>query len=155
MSKYKVEWAEVKSPEWKVVSLDSGEKDVSINKVSKKGEVFPNFDQIAPGVEIEGELWVSPSGKNYLFPPRVQKQAPNGAYKQKMMEETMQRKETSIRGFQASKEESIKLAGAQRDAVLIVTTIGNTDLTEQQVKDAIIKWRDWFLSDEFNTTLPF
>lgn len=169
---YRIEWIETKSPEWKVATVNIGQGktvDASINKTSKKGEAFPDFDNLKPGMEVEAELWQSPAGKWYLFPPKPQTinggaNRGSGAYKQKLVEETMARKESSIREFQGNKEESIRMAGAQRDAVLIVINlykeIADDLIMTPSEKDAVIKkkiveWRDYFLSGAFNETVPF
>ena len=58
-----------------------------------------------------------------------------------------------------SKEEAIALMAAQRDAVLLVTTLINSDTrkpdTEDDLKMEIVKWRNWFLSDDFKEHPPF
>lgn len=172
----KISWLEKKNEDWIVASLEreSGDtlNEVSINRKSKKGELFPNFDGLMAGSDVEGELWQSSGGKWYLFPPRSPQKAQGGAYKQKLMEEAVARKETFITKTVASKEESIKLSSAQRDAVLMVTTfhkdqfmkiphdrvVSQRDyyLDEEAVKSKITEWRDWFLlSKEFNDTPPF
>lgn len=166
--KFKINWLEVKSTEWTIVTLldDNGVeyKDVSINKKSKKGEEFPNFENLQAGQDVEGELWTSSAGKHYLFPPKVVKTA-SGAYKQKMIEDTMIKKEASIAKFQATKEESIRLMSAERDAILLVTTFykdrwGQDPLLENEldslIKKKCIEFRDWFmLSHEWNDLPPF
>lgn len=80
---YKIFEIEKKSADWVVVSLvdaagDAHEK-VSINKVSKKGDVFPNFDALDKGTKVEGRIWESDAGKKYLFAPKGGAKAP---YKQ-------------------------------------------------------------------------
>ena len=68
---YKIDWMEKKSDDWIVATLLEGtikHSDVSINRTNKKGEVFPLFDNIQAGREVEGaEIWVSQTGKKYLF----------------------------------------------------------------------------------------
>lgn len=172
---YNVKWMEKKGADWIVASLSeiatppmsagtvAEYTDVSINRIDKKtGAVaFPTFDEIQAGRDIEGELWKSPAGKYYLFAPRAPKQPSNGAYKQKMIDDTMTRKEGSIEKFQGNKEESIRLASSQRDAVLIVTTILQNGADsrffgdETFLKNEIIKWRNWFLSSDFTDHPPF
>lgn len=116
---------------------------------------------IMPGHEIQGKEWVSPkNGKMYLFEEKegsTGQNKPSGGYKTQQIEKAMDRKEGSIEKFQDSKEQSIKLAGAQRDAVLIVTTMREMgELSENDIKEEIIKWRNWFLNDkEFNNPPPF
>ena len=61
-----------KQGEWCVATIEQDDKsvlaDVSINKKSKKGDEFPNFDTLAEGQEIKGKLWQNDKGKWYLFP---------------------------------------------------------------------------------------
>lgn len=157
---YKIEWLEKKTTStgkaYYSVTLSYGE-----NGETQSASIwsdFPNFANLMPGQAVTGELKKNDKGYWNLYPPRTAKTTSSGAYKQKMMEDTMKRKEDSIERFQDSKEESIKLASAQRDAVLIVTTMMNTDrlLAEQiDIKAEIINWRNWFLSDEFTDHPPF
>jgi hypothetical protein len=163
--KFNIKWLVKKSPEWIVAELvdDQGKelKEVSINKVSKKGELFPSFDELQPGRDVEGELWVSQAGKNYLFPPRIDKPrgGASGAFKTAQIEKTMDLKNQNINKALDRKEDGIAIAGAQRDAVLITTTLLTTGVhkaeNESDLKLEIIKWRNWFLSDEFKNTPPF
>lgn len=71
----KITKCEVKSNDWKVVDCENptGEKTVnaSVNRVNKKGEVFPAFDDIKVDTRLNAEIWVSPAGKAYLFAPKV------------------------------------------------------------------------------------
>ena len=171
--KFKIEWLERKE-------TTTGKKKADATIVDEQGKSedvtiwgdFPNFDNLAPGSEIEGEIKPAsdPKYKPSLNAPRTPQKAPGGAYKQKMIEDTMIRKETSIAKFQATKEEGIRMMSAQRDAVLLVTTfykdrIGNDrvlnqgfseDEMESILKKKIVEWRDWFLlSKDFNDVPPF
>lgn len=167
---YNVQWLEKKNDDWIVVQLVESAtngipleyKDVSINRVNKKNETFPNFDDIQNGGTVEGELWKSEKGRYYLFAPKVRATGSTGAYKAQQIEKTMARKEESIEKFQDSKEQGIAISGAQRDAVLIVTMLFNSqnlppeeEIDKQQIKEEIIKWRNWFLSSDFKDTPPF
>lgn len=156
---YKITWVENKSNDWKVASLECGgvkTEGVSINRVNKKGEVFPNFDSITLEGTVDGELWNSPSGKHYLFAPKVASTGTTGAYKGQQIAKAQETKREDIKEAQGRKEESIALAGAQRDAVLIVTKFNITDWTEDHIQEEIIKWRNWFLSSKFtDSTIPF
>lgn len=74
---YKIDWLEVKSPEWKMISITNeagiSYTDVSLNKRDKKGTEFPNFDNLKAGDTIHGEYWeTSDKSKRYLYPPRPQ-----------------------------------------------------------------------------------
>lgn len=74
---HKVVKAEAKTIDWKVITIlnAAGElvEEISVNRTNKKGETFPEFDEIIVGATIEGQLWQSPKGKLYLFPPKEQK----------------------------------------------------------------------------------
>lgn len=159
MAQFKVEWMEKKGDGWIVATLSDGTNkttDVSINERNKKGEIFPNFNAITLGGTVEGDLWQSSAGKWYLFAPKAPKQGQGGVFKAKVIEEAQVRKESSINRTMDRKEESIKLSSAQRDAVLIVTTFyKDSGIDAQEIKEQIVKWRDWFLSEDFNTTIPF
>lgn len=156
--KHKIDWIEEKSPEWKVASVTNEQgsfKEVSINKTSKKGEAFPNFDGLMSGQEVDAEFWSSPAGKHYLFPPRVDKvngvpyNAKPGAVK--AAEVTAK----SVEKSQDRKEHSIKESGTQRDAVLIVTTFykdrlaNDPILTEEEmeviIRKKVTEWKTWLL----------
>ncbi len=165
--KYTIQWVENKGVDWKLLTLDlNGKalKDVSVNRLSKKGEVFPDFDNLQAGREVEGELWTSPSNKNYLFPPKEPKTGQGGGYKAQLIEKAQDRKKGDIEQFQGQKEASIKQASAQRDAVLIVTTFYKSrwegdQLLETEldsiIKRKVIEYRDWFLAHDFTDIIPF
>ena len=148
---YKIEKAEKKSDDWLVVTLvesaTSGDNEpakylnVSINRKNKKGEIFPNFDDIKQGNSIEGDIWQNDSGKWYLFAPRVAKTGNSGAYKQKMIEDTMQRKEGSITKFQDNKELSIKMASTMRMAVDLAIAEYKNETVLDTLEQGIEKWR--------------
>lgn len=71
---FKILKLEKKNAEWIVASLVDAAGDVhenvSINKVSKKGDIFPNFDTLEVGTKVEGRIWESDAGKKYLFAPK-------------------------------------------------------------------------------------
>ena len=146
-----VEWIEIKSPDWKVVSLKDAQgkvtADVSVNRTSKKGEVFPNFDAITLGATVDGELWQSTAGKWYLFAPKNNLGSkPAWAKKENTINKAMDRKEDSIEKFQSSKENSIKMAGAMRDATLLTVeqikqAVARGEMVE--VEDMKVMWSDW------------
>ncbi len=148
--RYKVEWVEVKAPDWKIASLTSidgtfKETGVSINRTNKKGEVFPNFDGITPGAEIDGNPWKSSAGKWYLFAPEVITQKTFAA-KPSGIKAMQERKSEMIEKSQDRKEESIAKSGAQRDAVLIVTTFYKDQiLTPTEIAEKVEYWYKHFL----------
>lgn len=144
---FKVEFVENKSNDWKVAQLrdehDKEYKDVSINRVGKKGDTFPNFDAIMPGASIEGVYWQSDAGKNYLFPPR-----PEGAQPPRRspsaINTAMKKKEESIEKFQDAKETSIKISSTLRDAVTLAQVeIEKGLFAPNTLEDRIRYWREW------------
>ena len=70
------------------------------------------------------------------------------------IEKMVDRKEGFIEKTLTEKEQSIRTSSSMRDAVLLVTTFGNRDLTEEGVKSEITKWRKW-LYREFENVDPF
>ena len=124
--------------------------------------VFDSYSQygdIAPGRVVEGVLKEKEyqGKKSYTLEDGNLGPKPDslGGYKQKMINETMEKKNSSIREFQGNKEESIRLAGCQRDAVLLVTTFLPRESDTDYIKTKIIEWRDWLLSDDFSEHPPF
>lgn len=77
---FKVTKLQKKSNDWLVVSLLDAAGDiteeVSVNRISKKGDLFPGFDEITEGEKVEGRLWKSDSHKMYLFAPKGSAKAP-------------------------------------------------------------------------------
>src|SRR6202020_1668901 len=75
---FKIDWVETKKENWKVATLheaiENGQTvtDVSINRTEKDGSIaFANFDELAPGMEIQGNLWKHPTTSRYtLYPIR-------------------------------------------------------------------------------------
>lgn len=162
---YKIEWMEKKT-----TSTGKEKADCSLKAGTETVENvtiwadFPDFANLMPGSTVKGTLTPAkdPRYGPTLYPPKSPKQAAGANFKQKMIDDTMTRKEGSIEKFQNSKEENIKLSAAERDAVMIVTTFYKdrftTDLDEvmeDMVKQKIVMWRDWFLSDKFTDVAPF
>lgn len=145
--KYLVDWVEAKGKDWKLATLLEGQtklEDVSINRTSKKGETFPGFDDIGPGTETEGELWTSASGKKYLFPPRAEKAgfAPRNGSGIKAAQE---RKAEMIEKAQDRKTESIAYFNSINCAIELVSKMNL--LSKENIKEMIVYYRDWFLSE--------
>lgn len=155
---YKVQWAENKTTEtgkpYKKLSIEDNGMKTDVNIFSD----FPDFANIIPGSTIRGALEQKGQYWNIISETRGK-----SAYSKPQVHPAMEyQKEItkSVEKAQNNKEESIKLAGAQRDAVLIVTHFYyNTDVVnglDEFVKEKIIKYRNWFLlSDDFNNIPPF
>lgn len=124
----KIEWIENKTPDWKVASVSDGGKvyqDVSVNRVNKKGETFPGFDDLKPGTELtDVTVWTSTSNKHYLFTqtkptPGVMGSKPawagGGGVKA-----AQERKAQDIEKAQDRKEESIAYFNAMNCSINLV-----------------------------------
>lgn len=142
-----VEWIEQKGPDWKVCNLKAQNgvtvADVSINRVNKKGETFPNFDAITLQATVEGNLWKSSTGKAYLFAPQVKKRIFNSGVPNKLMID----KQEGIRAAQENKSESIKVSSTMRDAVAITLAQMSADIILSKdpsaIKAMVKQWRLW------------
>lgn len=144
---FKVVWIEDKSADWKVVTLSDNTQqyaDVSINKVNKKGEAFPNFEAITLESTVRGNLWTSPSGKRYLFAPKPQV-AKAGGFRTNMRE-VVKEKQEGIKVAQENKELGIKTSSTIRMATdLVVATLANEKIIDESIiKGKLEMWRKWF-----------
>lgn len=161
MEKYKVEWCE------SAVSAKTNKSYKKLALLGEKGDKhnvnifsdFPDYANIGPGSVVLGTLEKNGQYENIRYASEKPRGGASGGFKQAQIKEVMAQKEESIGKFQDKKEESIRLMAAQRDAVLIVTTMMSQypeGTTESDVKTDIIKWRNWFLNDEdFNNPPPF
>jgi hypothetical protein len=159
--KFKVEWVENKTPEWKVATLSTSdgmrEENVSVNKVNKKGEPFPNFEGITPGAEIDGEFWKSDSGKSYLFAPK-----PVPTYKTfsktGMGDKLIEKKQEGIKQSQENKAEGIKISSTARMAHenSLAEQTGEK-LDKEMYMQSYKYWRSfhWNAWDDTDPTQPF
>ena len=157
--KYTVEWCEVKKTgekngrQWKMTSMTlKDEAGVVTDEVT-------TFDPVMPGITIEGTIELNGQYKNFKSTPVTSKQGGNSAFKGQQIEKAQAKTAEYVAVAQGRKEEGIKMSGAQRDAVLIVTTLLNnkfyTELSVPEIKNVITEWRNWFLSDDFEQHPPF
>jgi hypothetical protein len=156
----RIEWIENKNPDWKIATISHDgiiTSDVSINRVGKTGEVFPDFDSLQSGRDVEGTLWTSSAGKHYLFPekkptPGVMGQRPAWAKKGGGVAAAQERKEEMIIKAQDRKEESIAYFNSVNSAIELLR--GNLPMeTEgdiESLKQNIIYWRDFFYNEWSN-----
>jgi hypothetical protein len=139
--KYKVELVEVKNKDWYQVSLSKEGvtiDNVSVNRADNKGRLFPNFDGIMTGCEVEGELWESKMGKHYLYPPKptsVANQGNGGAYRGNPTFKSDQIKKTA---FEIQQNVSENVAKAQDRSAWMYAKNGAVEL---------LKGRDWTVED--------
>lgn len=144
MSIFRAEWVRTDNYGNKVVTVseNGAQKDYIVSAKDKKsGAPFPGFDDIAPGREVIGNAWTSPTnGKNYIFPVDPSKSTsftPKQGGAVKAAEITGK----SVERAQENKDHSIKVSSTFRDATLItLAECGNTpaDHTEYETR-----WKYW------------
>jgi hypothetical protein len=147
MTKVMIEWTENKSNDWRICTIKEGTQtitDVSVNRVNKKGETFPNFDGIIPGAEIECEIWKSPTGKTYMFAPRPQSAPRGGGAGIKV---AMAEKAKAIEHSQDRKDNSIQLSSTFRDATILTAAQmkGSENWSNEEVQEKWKMWRTWLM----------
>jgi len=149
MAKYKI--TDKVEKEWQ------GKKFIQATLVdAETGDEFPNIGAWAgefSGEFFEGELEKSDKGYWKIKKPK----AGNPNFKTQQIKEVMDTKRQDVARSMDRKEESIALAGAQRDAVLIVINLygAGQGYNENEIKENVVKWRNWFLSDDFRNVPPF
>ena len=165
---YTISLVEDKNKDWKIVTLEVVEgdgsvmyEDVSVNRVNKKGEIFPNFDNIKVGERVKGNLWSSSAGKRYLFAPSPIKtqggaNKASGGYKTQVIKEAQETKRKDIETAQENKGQSIKISSTMRDAVLLtIAEKGDGVMTAEDMEENIIKWRKWLVNHWEDADIPF
>lgn len=167
MMSFRCDWVENKKDDWKIATLveivEGGRtfNDVSINKIDKKGRAFPNFDAIAPGATVHGNIWQNPANSKFtLFAPdepRTSATAPRPAtagapaapYRSNSgMAAAQTRKAEGIREAQDNKEKGIKASSAMRDSTAITTELvkqGPPEWTLEDFQVLFKRVRDWYL----------
>ena len=118
-----------------------GDVKATIWEDQKDGSRFPGFDEIAVGSVIEGVLYNKPGTNFYnIYPPRPQKQGGMGGNVAKMMD----KKQENIEKTLDRKEDSFKVSGTARDAVLCAIAEYEKDKTNLDTLEQLItKWRQW------------
>jgi len=168
---FKIDWIETKKPDWKIATVTGIDgiqhSDCSINRTGKQGEVFPDFEALAPGHTIEADLWNSPAGKNYLFAPKPKTAGRSGGGPRAAVVEAAQdRKAGHIKEAQENKERSIMVASAMRDATVLLEYAFGSEIEQlppHERMPAIARHhkeiREWYLKEwavvEKSLDVPF
>lgn len=154
MNEYEINWLEKKTtstgkPYMAITLVGHEDKKVSI------WSDFPNFANLMPGAKISGELKQNDKGYWNVYPPKSS--ASTGGFRGSgAIVKAQETKREDIKEAQGRREEAISLASAQRDAVLIVTHFTEpSTMNSDDIKKEIVKWRNWFLSDDFKNHPPF
>lgn len=116
---------------------------------------FPDFANLAPGREVEGNLTAKDyNGKTYftLYPIKANPMGarPAWAGKGSGIAKAQETKREDIKAAQENKHEAIKMAGAMRDATLI--TLAELSGSPLVAEDFKMRWTDWrkWLMDKAN-----
>lgn len=121
---------------------------IDINGVATNGVSiwadFPGFAELTEDSVVQGELFPArdPKYGPTLYPPKGNRQSAGaGGGKTQAIAGAMERKEQGIKRAQDTKELGIKVAGAGRDATLLLTTFyaKETDGMTPFERDAYLK----------------
>lgn len=111
---------------------------------------FPEFANIKIGSVLRGQLVEKGQYTNLLSETLAKgKFGASGGYKQKVIEETMQRKENSIGKFQDNKEFSIMVASSMNGAIALACAEYKDKTVLDTLDQAVLKWRK-FILDNWN-----
>lgn len=117
----------------------------------KTGKPFPNWEEIAPGRDVEGNPWQSKTnGKWYLFAPEPEKTYNKAKWQPKGAEvaKAQEVKGQMIAQAQDNKNGSIKISSTARDATLLtIAEIQNNPEHATTFEDTWLKWREWLLDN--------
>lgn len=156
---YSIIKLEKKSNDWYVLSLKNPqgqeETNVSVNRVNKKDEVFPNFDALKEGGTVEGRFWKSDAGKSYLFAPNPVS-APKGGMTGGMGAKLVEQKSKNIEHAQDRKSESIMISSTAGQATqILVSIMGKLEPTnDTEWKKEWLSIRYWLVQNWNNIESP-
>ena len=143
MAKYIVEWCEVKKTgetngrPWKITNMTLKDEQGNTH------DDVSTFDVVTPGITIEGVIEPKGQYKNFKSTPVAPKANGGGAYKQKQIEDTMEKKAAYIGQAQGNKELGIKVASTLRMAVDIAISQVPNMSQPYQMEELIKSWRKW------------
>ena len=123
----------------------------SMNRTNKDGTVvqWPQWETLADGVVIDGNLWTNPTNqKQAIYPPKPKAAGgftPRGAG---AITKAMETKAANIEVAQTRKNDAIALAGAMRDSTLITLAALKDQPfpTDEEFKAEWTKWVKWILN---------
>lgn len=172
MKKFKLNWLEKKTSAKglsyiKASIVPEGEQEITDVAIFSS---FPDFANLMPGQEVMGELEIKQNGqytnKSLVYPPTTPSGAnrgSGGAYKTKLMNEMVEKKQEGIRQSQENKELGIKISSVNNKAVDCAISEFNYISREGEIKEGTLKlltekWRKylWLTWDTFEKfDLPF
>lgn len=106
---------------------------------------WPDYANVSIGSTIEGTI--EQNGQYENIRSATQTARAGGAYKQKVIEESMQRKEASIGKFQDNKEWSIMTASSMTNAVNLAIAEYKDKNVLDTLDQAVLKWRRFIIEN--------
>ncbi len=138
MKKYKVLETEIR--QWNDKQFKVAELEGPAGEVHSNVSVWARLDEVRAGNVIEGDIDASGKGKKFVFP------RPNRAGSNRDYEGEEKRRSANI-AYLSAMDKSVQICMAmlkERDFSR------EQVLTRDQVRDKIVDWRDWFLSEYNN-----
>ena len=109
---------------------------------------FPDFANIKEGSMVRGQLVEKGQYINLISETQNKPRGgASGAYKQKVIEESMARKEGSITKFQDNKEWSIMTASSMSNAVALAIAEFKDKTVLDTLDQAVLKWRNFIITN--------
>lgn len=156
-STHEISWVENKGTYLKCT--DTNGVSFTINQVDKKGEKFPDYENIKAGAKVTGNIWTSEKGNTYLFAPKPKigytpkpkaDIAKAQAVKAENIEHAQERKETSM----------VKMATARDATLLLIAYHPELYTMPEQTRNQIIrnewvKMRAWLSAELGDENVPF
>lgn len=143
----------VVAAEEKTASTGKKYKSFTLADDARKISIWPDnpeYSKVVLGGSIRGKVVQKGDWYNFVAENALRgSQGATSGFKQKVIEETMQKKEASITKFQGAKEEGIKVASTLRMAVdLSVAEItSNKEDDEASLQARIKRWRSWLWAE--------
>jgi hypothetical protein len=145
-----------KGDPYKKVDLQKSDGSI-VEGVSAFAFKYPNLAELVEGATITAGVVIDGSYKNLVSGAEKPRGGAGSAFKQQVIEKTMEKKEASISKFQDNKEMSIKIASTMRMAVDIATSLTPEQWQHTTMQEEIRFWREWCWTEWDNTgsnTMP-
>lgn len=148
----KKDWQGKRLADVEVIDLTGAVIKGTIWEDQKDGSKYPNFDGLTQGLQIEVTAWTSPTAKVSFFPPKPVK-TQSGSSGRGSINQAQEKKAQSIGLAQDRKEEGIMISSSIRMAVdIMISRMPGDNMSVEQIKEEILKWRYWFVSNWSNTS---
>lgn len=135
-----------KGDDYKKVDLQKTDGSI-IEGVSAFKFKYPNQAELVEGAEITAGVVIDGNYKNLVSGIEKPRNSQPSAFKQALVEKSMERKEQSISKFQDNKEFNIMVASTMSGAVqLAIAEYGDKTVLDT-LDQAVLKWRRFLLAN--------